>query len=176
VAGVEEVRRLVIGREEPEGPDVLGAVGEVESDDVGPDGAVGVGIRPGGGAVAVRLGGVGAVAVLEGIESAGFGLVIVADTEEFAGPLGGAALREGLILADEFEEIATVASGVVVPQALLGASEFDVQGVAGVTEDVADDPLGADLAASGEELSAEVCDPDGEGVREFGEGHACSVR
>ncbi|MEY4243032.1 MAG: hypothetical protein RLZZ245_617, partial [Verrucomicrobiota bacterium] len=73
------------------------------------------------------------------------------------------------------EEIATVTSGVVVPQALLGAGEFDVQGVAGVTEDVADDPLGTDLAAGGEELSAEFCDADGEGVREFGEGHGVNV-
>jgi hypothetical protein len=174
VAGVEEVRRLVFGRKEPEGADVLGAVREVEADDVGLDSAVGVGIRPGGGTVAVRLGCVVAVAVLEGIESAWFRLVIVADTEEFACPLGGAALREGLVLADEFEEIATVTSGVVVPQALLGAGEFDVQRVAGVTEDVSDDPLRADLAAGGEELSAEFCDADGEGVREFGEGHACS--
>jgi hypothetical protein len=101
------------------------------------------------------------VAVLEGIEPAGRGLVIVADTEEFACPLGGATLREGLVLADEFEEIAAVTSGVVVPQALLGAGEFDVERVAGVAEDVADDPLGADLAAGGEELSAEFCDPDG---------------
>jgi hypothetical protein len=173
VAGVEEVRRLVFGREEPEGADVLGAVREVEADDVGLDSTVGVGIRPGGGAVAVRLGGVVAVAVLEGVESAGFRLVIVADTEEFTCPLGGAALGKGLVLADEFEEIATVTSGVVVPQALLGAGEFDIQRVAGVAEDVADDPLRADLAAGWEELSAEFCDADGEGVREFGEGHAC---
>jgi hypothetical protein len=173
VAGVEEVRRLVFGREEPEGPDVLGAVGEVEADDVGLDRTVGVGIRPGSGAVAVRLGGVVAVAVLEGVESAGRGLVIVADTEEFACPLGSATLREGLVLADEFEEIATVTSGVVVPQALLGAGEFDVQGVAGVAEDVADDPLGADLAAGGEELSAEFFNADSECVREFVEFHGC---
>jgi hypothetical protein len=125
--------------------------------------------------VAVRLGGVSAVAVLERIEPAGFRLVIVADTEEFACPLGGAALREGLVLADEFEEVATVTSGVVVPQALLGASEFDVERVAGVAEDVANDPLVADLAAGGQELSAEFCDTDGECVREFGECHGLVV-
>ena len=174
VAWVEEVRWDVIGREEPEGADVFGAVGEVEADDVGADRAVGVGIRPGSGAVAVRLRGVGAVAVLEGIESAGFRLVIVADTEEFACPLGGTGLGVDVVLADEFEEIAALTSGVVVPKALLGAGEFDVTGVAGVTEDVADDPLVADLTAGGEELSAEFCDTDGECVREFGEGHACS--
>jgi hypothetical protein len=174
VAGVEEVRRLVIGREEPEGADVLGAVWEVEADDVGADGTVGVGIRPGSGAVAVRLRGVVAVAVLEGVESAGFGLVIVADTEEFACPLGSTGLGVDVVLADEFEEIAALTSGVVVPEALLGAGEFDVTGVAGVAEDVADDPLVADLTAGGEELSAEFCDTDGECVREFGEGHACS--
>jgi hypothetical protein len=174
VAWVEEVRWDVIGREEPEGADVLGAVGEVESDDVGADGAVGVGIGPGSGAVAVRLRGVVAVAVLEGVESAGFGLVIVADTEEFACPLGSTGLGVDVVLTDEFEEIAALTSGVVVPQALLGAGEFDVTGVAGVAEDVADDPLVADLTAGGEELSAEFCDTDGECVREFGEGHACS--
>jgi hypothetical protein len=174
VAWIEEVRGLVIGREEPEGADVLGTVGEVEADDVGADRTVGVGIRPGSGAVAVRLGGVVAVAVLEGIESAGFGLVIVADTKEFACPLSGASLGVDVVLADEFEEIAALTSGMVVPQALLGAGEFDVTGVAGVAEDVADDPLVADLTAGGEELSAEFCDTDGECVREFGEGHACS--
>jgi hypothetical protein len=174
VAGVEEVGWDVIGREEPEGSDVLGAVREVEADDVGADGAVGVGIRPGSGAVAVRLGGVVAVAVLEGVESAGFRLVIVADTEEFTCPLGSTGLGVDVVLADEFEEIAALTSGVVVPQALLGAGEFDVTGVAGVAEDVADDPLVADLTAGGEELSAEFCDTDGECVREFGEGHACS--
>ena len=173
MAGVEEVRRLVVRREEPEGADVLGAVGEIESDDVGADGAVGVGIGPCSGAVAVRLGGVVTVAVLEGVERAGCGLVIVADTEEFAGPLGGLGLGVDVMLADEFEEIAALTSGVVVPQALLGAGEFDVTGVARVAEDVADDPLVADLTAGGEELSAEFCDTDGECVREFGEGHAC---
>ena len=55
VAGVEEVRRDVIGREEPEGADVLGAVRELEADDVGLDSTVGVGIGPGSGAVAVGL-------------------------------------------------------------------------------------------------------------------------
>jgi len=174
VAGVEEVRRLVVRREEPEGADVLGAVGEIESDDVGADRAVGVGIRPCSGAVAVGLRGVGAMTEFEGVERAWCGLVIVADTEEFTGPLGGLGLGVDVVLADEFEEIAALTSGVVVPQALLGALEFDVTGVASVAEDVADDPLVADLTAGGEELSAEFCDTDGECVREFGEGHACS--
>jgi hypothetical protein len=174
VAGVEEVRRLVVRREESEWADVFGAVGEVEPDDVGADRAVGVGIGPRCGAVAVRLGGVVTVAVLEGVERAGCGLVIVADTEEFARPLGGLGLGIDVMLADEFEEIAALTSGVVVPQTLLGALEFDVTGVARVAEDVADDPLGADLTAGWEELSAEFCDTDGECVREFGEGHACS--
>jgi len=173
VAGIEGVRRRVVGREEPEGKGVLAAVGTVEADDVGVDGAVVQVVGPRGRAVAVGLGGVGAVAVLEGVERAGRRPVVVADAQEVACPLGGAALREGEVLADEFEEVATVASGVVVPEALLGAGEFDVAGVAGVAEGVADDPLGADLSASREELGAEVCDADGECVREFGEGHAC---
>jgi hypothetical protein len=89
------------------------------------------------------------VAVFQGIEAAGLGFVIVADTEEFAGPLGGLGLGIDVMLADEFEEIATLTSGVVVPEALLGALEFDIQRVACVAEDVADDPLGADLTAGG---------------------------
>ena len=174
VTGVEEVRGLVFGREEPKGPHVLGAVGEVEADDVGVDRAVSRVVGPRRGAVAVGLGGVVAMAVLEGVERAGSRLVIVADTEEIPGPLGGLGLGVDVVLADEFEEIAALASCVVVPQALLGAGEFDVAGVAGVAEDVADDPLVGDLAAGWEELSAEFCDADGECVREFGEGHACS--
>jgi hypothetical protein len=173
VAGVERVGKLVFGREEPEGTDVLGAVGQVEPDDVGMDSSVRVVVWPGGGAVPVRLGGVGAVAVLEGIERALGGLVIVADAEELASPGGCPADGECLVLGDEGQEIATLASGVVVPEALLGALEFDVQRVAGVAEDVADDPLGADAAASGEELGAEFFNADGECVREFVEFHGC---
>ena len=87
--------------------------------------------------------------MFEGIEAAGFGLVIVAYAEEVACPLGGPARRIDVVLSDEFEEIATVTSGVVVPEALLGALEFDIQRVACVAEDVADDPLGTDLTARG---------------------------
>jgi hypothetical protein len=87
------------------------------------------------------------VTVFERIEAAGLRLVTVADTEEVAGPLGGPGFRIDVVLADEFEEIAALTSGVVVPEALLGALEFDVQRVACVAEDVADDPLGADLTA-----------------------------
>jgi hypothetical protein len=76
-------------------------------------------------------------------------------------------------LGDEGQEIATLTSCVVVPEALLGALEFDAQRVAGVAEDVADDPLGADAAASGEELRAEFFNADGECVREFVEFHGC---
>ena len=94
---------MVFWWEEPEGPDVFGAVWEIESDDVGVDGAVGIRIWPGSGAVTVGLRGVGAVAVFEGIEAAGFGLVIVADTEEVACPLGGPGFRVDVVLADEFE-------------------------------------------------------------------------
>jgi hypothetical protein len=113
--------------------------------------------------------------VLEGIERALGGLVIVADAEELASPGGCPADGEGLVLGDEGQEITTLTSCVVVPEALLGAGELDVQRVAGVAEDVADDPLGADLTAGWEELSAEFCDPDGECVREFGEGHGVNV-
>ena len=173
MARVVGVGKLAVGREEPEREGVLGAVGAVESDDVGVDVAVGIVVGPGGGAVGVGLGGVPAVTVLEGVEQAGRWFEVVADSEEVACPLGGAALRECEVLADEFEQVATVASGVVVPEALLGAGEFDVAGVARVTEDVADDPLVSDLTAGGEELRAEVCDTDGECVREFCEGHAC---
>jgi hypothetical protein len=88
VAGIERVRELVFGREEPEGPHVLGAVRQVEPDDVGVDSSVRVVVGPGGGAVAVRLGGVVAVTVLEGVERALGGLVIVADAEELASPGG----------------------------------------------------------------------------------------
>ena len=87
------------------------------------------------------------MAVFQGIEAAGFGLVIVAYAEEVACPLGGSARRVDVVLADKFEEIATVTSGVVVPEALLGTLEFDVERVACVAEDVADDPLGTDLTA-----------------------------
>ena len=87
------------------------------------------------------------MAVFQGIEAAGLGLVIVAYTKEVACPLGGPGFRIDVVLADEFEEIATVTSGVVVPEALLGALEFDVQRVACVAEDVTDDPLGTDLTA-----------------------------
>jgi hypothetical protein len=89
------------------------------------------------------------VTVFQGIEAAGLRLVIVADAEEVAGPLGGLRLGVDVMLADEFEEITALTSGVVVPEALLGAGEFDVQRVACVAEDVADDPLGADLTAGG---------------------------
>jgi hypothetical protein len=173
VTGVERVGELVFGREEPKGADVLGTVREVEPDDVGVDRAVRVVVGPCGGAVAVRLGGVVAVAVLEGVERALGGLVIVADAEELASPGGCPADGEGLVLGDEGQEIATLTSGVVVPEALLGALEFDVQRVAGVAEDVADDPLGADAAASGEELRAEFFNADSECVREFVEFHGC---
>jgi hypothetical protein len=78
-----------------------------------------------------------------------------------------------LVLGDEGQEIASLASGVVVPEALLGAREFDVAGIAGVAEDVADDPLGADTAASWEELRAEFFNADSECVREFVEFHGC---
>jgi hypothetical protein len=53
------------------------------------------------------------------------------------------------MLADEFQEITALTSGVVVPEALLRAGEFDVERVACVAEDVADDPLGTDLTAGG---------------------------
>jgi hypothetical protein len=76
-------------------------------------------------------------------------------------------------LGDEGQEIATLTSGVVVPEALLGAGKFDVAGVAGVAEDVSDDPLGADAASSGEELRAEFFNADSECVREFVEFHGC---
>jgi hypothetical protein len=76
-------------------------------------------------------------------------LVIVTYAEEVACPLGGPGFRIDVVLADEFEEIATVTSGVIVPEALLGALEFDIQRVACVAEDVADDPLGTDLTAGG---------------------------